>query len=170
MRIKTIFNQGALACASLFIVLLSLSTVFSAQDVPKDFTLQINWGATHAERGRASVFIRADGQYAEVELSEGPRLSSDIPSPKKYMLSKEDITKVYQAVQAANFFKLKDDYENPEIMDGNSTIWWLAVNGKQKTISLANYNVKELTAVFNEINKILSAKDKNWNFAFGREF
>lgn len=61
-----------------------------------------------------------------------------------------------------NIDSLKSQYSNPCVMDGSQILFYLAKNGKSKTVYLSNYYQADVGLAIQLINQLVPEKYKIW--------
>jgi hypothetical protein len=124
--------------------------------VPKDLEIVYGFGATHAEWGRTTYRVTADGVMT-VEKTQGFGDGAKIEKAS-YALTPEELGQVVRKVEEARFFRLKESYANNRIMDGYSSFLRIQMNGKAHSVSVVNTSVKRFNLVADCLEKLVAAK------------
>jgi hypothetical protein len=124
--------------------------------VPQDLEIVYGFGATHAEWGRTTYRITADGVLT-VEKTQGFGDAAKIERDR-YVLTPDEIGQILRKIDETRFFRLKESYNNRRIMDGYSSFLSIRVNGKSHSVSVVNTSVKRYTHVAEVIEKLAAAK------------
>lgn len=140
---------------SLGILVLS-GCVKAPKEVPKDFHLKYSWGSCHQTRGWHALEINPSGQ-AVLILSE-----NGIYNKKEYNFTEQELLEIYQEVVKNNFFKLEEQYSNPNLIDGNCLHLKVWTDVKKHKISIENKDVREVKQITDKIKEILESKDEDW--------
>lgn len=115
--------------------------------------LQVTYdhGATHAEWGRTRLTIQPDGK-AEVVRSGRQYGRSAVTNA--FALSAEEMKQVSAAIEANDFFKLKESYENPWVNDGFSAFIRVEMDGKEHSVTVLNKSVDEFSAISRVLDEL----------------
>jgi len=135
---------------------LETSQVKALPGIPEDLEIVYGWGATHAERGRSTCSIRADGTVAS-ERTSGRRGSGN-RRIEHFLLTKNELQRLMKAIEINNLFGLNELYTNPRIRDGSSAYLSVKINGKQHSVTKINMKVKAFDRITDLIQNIM--KDK----------
>jgi len=126
--------------------------------VPKDLEIVYGFGATHAEWGRTTFRLTADGvMTVEKTQGYGDRAKSE---SARYALTPDEVGQILRKIEEARFFKLKESYADNRIMDGYSSFLRIRMNGKIHMVSVVNRSVKRYDLVAEALEKLASAKIK----------
>jgi|GEM_PF-2523452 len=125
---------------------------------PKDLEIVYGFGATHAEWGRTTYRLTADGVMT-VEKTQGYGDEAKSESAR-YALTPEELGQILRKIEEARFFKLKESYADNRIRDGYSSFLSIRMNGKTHMVSVMNKSVKRFDLVAETLEKITAAKIK----------
>jgi len=123
---------------------------------PKDLEIVYGFGATHAEWGRTTYRITADGVLT-VEKTQGFGANAKLEKAS-YTLTTEELGQVVRKVEEAKFFRLRESYSDNRVMDGYSSFLSIRMNGKAHSVSVVNKTVKRFSLVAECLEKIAAAK------------
>ena len=126
--------------------------VIPLEGVPSDFSLVYGTGATHADWGRTTYRISADGKV----LHERSRRSQR--QKKEYLLTKEDMAAIISKIRERRFFDLEEHYANPKVHDGWSSYITVTMDGRKHGVSLRNMHQADFGAVAETISSTISRR------------
>lgn len=135
---------------------LETSKIKALPGIPEDLEIVYGWGATHAERGRSSYSIRADGTVVYERTSF--RGGSVNRQSQHFLLTKKELQSLIKVIEDNNFFELNEQYSNPRIRDGSSAHLSVKINGKLHSVTKINIKVKAFDRITDLIENIM--KDK----------
>jgi phosphoserine aminotransferase len=125
--------------------------------IPQDLAIVYGTGATHANWGRTTYRISADGK-ATYEKTRGMG-SKGTREKKEYALTAEELTLIMKKIKDARFFSLEESYADPKIRDGWSSYLTVTMDGKTHGVSIRNTHQKEFDAVAGIISKTIGDKE-----------
>lgn len=149
--------------------------------VPVDFEVVYGFGATHAERGRTTYTITADGvvviekskgrgtipkrlpiargaNYAAAPKETVPPNPAPQPEVRQCKLTAGELAGLWKNIQDAKFFGLEKNYTNSHIMDGTSSYLTIKANGQEHSVTVINSQVKAYDQITGKIKKMISKK------------
>lgn len=146
---------------------LTMATIASAADetkvqvkaldgIPEDLAIVYGSGATHAEWGRSTYRISADGKVL-YEKTRGSRSAGSIQQ-EYYNLTKEELQFIINKIKDNRFFSLNEHYRNPKIRDGFSSYISVTMDKKTHSVSVMNTHQKEFNEISNLIDNIMGRK------------
>lgn len=148
--------------------LLTVAPIVSAEDktnelqvkalpgIPEDFLIIYGTGATHAERGRRTYRISADGK-ATCEKTRGSR-TTGTRQLEHYQLTREELELIIKKINDVHFFNLKEQYRNPKIIDGSSSYIRVGMEKQSHSVSVLNTSLHEFSEIANLISTIIGKK------------
>ena len=124
--------------------------------IPEDFLIIYGTGATHAERGRTTYRISADGKATcEKRRRSGATVTRQL---KQYQLTKEELKLIIKKINDVHFFNLKEYYSNPKIRDGSSSYIRVTMQKQSHSVGVLNTSIDEFSEIANLINTIIGKK------------
>ena len=124
--------------------------------IPEDLLIVYGTGATHAERGRTTYRISADGKATcEKRRRSGATVARQL---KQYQLTKEELKLIIKKVNDVHFFNLKEHCSNPKIRDGSSSYITLTMEKQSHSVGLLNTSIHEFSEIANLITTIIDKK------------
>ena len=132
-------------------------TITPLPGVPKDFELVYGSGVAHADWGSTKYTISADGSAVKQRIKHF-RDKDQNPEIKRCQLTAEELGGLWKEIQAVKFFRLKENYTNPRIMDGSSNFIYVKANGKEHTVSVMNTEVKAFDRIANDVENLFDKK------------
>jgi hypothetical protein len=124
--------------------------------IPQDLAIVYGTGATHAEWGRSTYRISADGKVV-YEKTSG-RQSTGSKQKKFYSLTKEEMQLIVKKIRDNRFFSLNARYSNTKIRDGWSSFISVTMDQKTHSVSVMNTHQGEFSAIANVISNIIGNK------------
>lgn len=125
--------------------------------IPDDMSVVFGFGATHAERGRTTIRIFADGLASKEETSGGYGPDESVKL-EVYELTAEDLHAIIQAFKDNRFFDLEEQSSDQRVSDGYSEFVFLNMNGRYHTVSVINTSRPELDRITQTIRGILKTR------------
>jgi hypothetical protein len=131
---------------SIFIaaVLLFSGCIFLGEKVsdslPGDLEISYSYGACHAEWGRTNIFIDAEGNGV-YEKGSGPLENGRFQKEefrKTFSLSESERLSLLNEIEKSGFFSLRDQYFNPDVVDGSCSAIFVTKNKVTKSVSVSN--------------------------------
>jgi hypothetical protein len=124
--------------------------------IPEDLAIVYGTGATHAEWGRTTYKISADGKV----LYEKTRGSGTTGSRQQESrsLTKEELLLIIGKIQDNGFFNLNAHYSNPRIHDGWSSFISVTIDRKTHTVAIMNTSQKEFGEIASLISNLVDRK------------
>lgn len=124
--------------------------------IPEDLHIVYGTGATHAEWGRTTYEISADGTVVYEE--SGGRGNEGSRQTKYYRLTEKELQIIVRTIRENNFFGLNRHYSHPHIMDGWSSSVFVTLDHKTHSVSVMNFHKQELDAIACVIQSIIDRK------------
>lgn len=124
--------------------------------IPEDFEIVYGTGATHAERGRTTYRISADGK-ATCEKTRGSR-TAGTRKLEQYQLARGELQLIIKKISDAGFFNLREQYRNPRIMDGSSSYIRVTMDNKSHSVGVMNTSTPEFSGIANLVSTIIGKK------------
>ena len=124
--------------------------------IPEDFLIVYGTGATHAEWGRTTYRISADGK-ATCEKTKGSR-TKGTKKLEHYQLTKGELKLMIKKINDAHFSDLKEQYSNPKIMDGSSSYISVTMDKQSHSVVVRNTSQREFSEIANLIQTIIGKK------------
>jgi hypothetical protein len=124
--------------------------------IPKDLSITYGYGDTHAERGRTSYKISADGKVV-YEKTSGSR-SSGAKQQELYQLTQEELQLIIRKIKDNSFFSLNNQYRNQKIMGGFSSYISVTMDQKTHVVAVTNTHQKEFSDIAGMIGAIIDKK------------
>ncbi len=150
MRIAVIPLLVTLACAVLQAVGASSRPDAATIRAADDFSLHLNSGATHAERGRTTHELDASGRLT-VTRTRGYGVEQE---QAVFMLTDEEMAHIRAVIRDNRFFRLRRRYTNRWYRDGFSTTLRITANGRTHTVTIINTSQRRFSAIVNAIRDI----------------
>lgn len=130
--------------------------VKAMEGIPGDLSIIYGSGATHAERGRTTRRISADGV---VVVEKSRRKPNGMERQKEYyQLTKAELQKIMRAIEKNDFFDLDKSYSNPRIRDGSSSYISVTMDNRTHSVSVINTSQKDFNEITSLINTIIGRK------------
>lgn len=126
------------------------------QGIPEDLAIVYGSGATHAERGRMTCRISADGMVV-CEKSRG-RPGAVVRKQEYYRLTKAELQQIVRTIEKNRFFSLDKSYSNPKIRDGSSRYITVTMDNRTHSVSVINTHQKGFDEIVSLINNIIGRK------------
>ncbi len=124
--------------------------------IPEDFLIIYGTGATHAERGRTTYRISADGKAScEKTRRSGSTITRQL---KHYQLTREELKLIIKKINDVHFFDLKEQYSNPRIRDGSSSYLRVTMEKQSHSVGVLNTSVHEFSETANLISTVIGKK------------
>ena len=124
--------------------------------IPKDLSIVYGTGATHAEWGRTTYRISADGKVS-YEKTRGSR-STGSRQQEDYRLTREELQSIIAVIQDNGFFSLDNHYSNPKVHDGWSSYISVSMGNTSHTVAVMNIRQKEFAEIAGFITQIVDKK------------
>lgn len=124
--------------------------------IPEDLDIVYNSGATHAEWGRSTYKISADGKVV-YEETRG-RQSAVSRHQEYYQLTKKELQLIIKKIKDNRFFSLNEQYSNSKIRDGSSSYITVTMNKKTHSVSVINVYKKQFNEIADLIVDIIDRK------------
>jgi hypothetical protein len=121
--------------------------------VPPDFEIAYASGPLHADwGGGVTITVQAYGRVTEKEQTQPARRGAH-PDEKvtTYVITQDEVKRLYAQVVACRFFELKDRYWNERVRDGGSQSLRVTAGGKSRAVTAYYYTVER----FNRIADLL---------------
>jgi hypothetical protein len=136
----------------LVVALVAITNCSHHREVPDDFSFTATYHAIQPGAG---------GEYA---VSITPSNNKDQflitvrrdTVTRQLMKDKKTVQELYSEIMHQGVFKLKDEYANMSVLDGEKTTISIVANGKKKEISLRNTVPHQLENVFKILNRLTS--------------
>lgn len=140
----------------MFISFLSISCANLPKHVPNDFQLLIKSTPLHpGETGNYTYLIKKKTPKDDFELIQNyDDTNTNIGTNIK--LSASQVQRLYDEVRNAKVFRLKNSYEDMNVLDGSNSTLTINANGKTKIINMRNTHPVELEGVFSILTEIES--------------
>ena len=124
--------------------------------IPEDLLIVYGTGATHAERGRTTYRVSADGRATcEKTRRSGATVTRQL---KQYQLTKEELKLIIKKMKDVHFFNLKEHYSNPKIRDGSSSYITLTMEKQSHSVGVLNTSLHEFSEIADLISTIIGKK------------
>jgi hypothetical protein len=124
--------------------------------IPEDLYIVYSTGATHAEWGRTTYEISADGGVVYEESrglgNKGSRQT------KCYRLTEKELKTIVKTIRENNFFDMNQHYSHPHIMDGWSSSIVVTLDHKTHSVSVMNLRQREFDTIAYVIKSIIDKK------------
>lgn len=125
--------------------------------IPQDLTIVYGTGATHAEWGRSTYMISADGKVV-YEKTRGRQDAGGSRQKEYYSLTKNEMQSIIKTIRGNNFFSLNARYSNTKIRDGWSSFLSITMDQKTHSVNVSNTRQGEFSAIANVITNIIGNK------------
>lgn len=123
---------------------------------PEDFALTFSQGPAHADWGGAVRFtLSADGSYSVERQARRGGGPGSWETKARGTLSRQDMAKIYRAVDEHGFWDLQRHYRDPGIIDGTVTSLRVASGGRAQRVVLSNINIPQITAILAVVRQAL---------------
>ncbi len=130
--------------------------VKSLDGIPEDLHIVYGTGATHAEWGRSTYEISANGRVV-YEETRGSRTGGS-SQKKYYRITKKEIQHIVKQIRKNHFFSLNSRYSNPKIRDGWSSHISVRMDNQTHTVSVMNVSPPEFSAIAHVIKNVIYKK------------
>jgi hypothetical protein len=124
--------------------------------IPEDFLLIYGTGATHAEWGRTTYKISADGK-ATREKTRGGR-TTGTRKAEHYQLTRGELKLIIKKINVVHFFNLKEQYSNPKIRDGSSSFIRVTMDKQSHSVVVVNTSTRDFSEIADLISTIIDKK------------
>ena len=140
------------------IVIVSMTVEIMASEsntvnVPADFQLYLESAPLKADPDfpAESLKLTAAGniEFSAKRVEEGK-----LP-PANIQVGKKAIKEIYAQVQRQGFFKLRKDYFDPAVLDGDYAQLTITANGKTHTVRTTNIAVEAFDAIVHRVNRYM---------------
>ncbi|MFH1520780.1 MAG: hypothetical protein ABID61_03990 [Candidatus Micrarchaeota archaeon] len=114
--------------------------------VPSDLEIKYSYGACHAEWGRTTITIDADGngiyQSGSGMMLDNGRFENE-GFRKTFTLNESEILELLDKIESSGFYSLDEHYSDPMVMDGSCKSIFITKNNFTKSVSVVNTNAPE---------------------------
>jgi hypothetical protein len=124
--------------------------------IPEDFLIIYGTGATHAEGGRTTYRISADGKATCIKTKG--RRTKETRKVEHYQLTRGELKLIIKKINDVHFSDLKEQYSNPQIMDGSSSYISVTMDKQSHSVVLLNTSKREFSEIANLIETIIGKK------------
>jgi hypothetical protein len=122
-------------------------------EVPDDFQLEYGWGACFTQWGRYTLTLYSNGS-ATYEYLKGMTKEYEY-----YNFTNEELLEIYSEVIRHKFFDLKEQYSNPNILDGSCSYLQIKADEKEHRVSVSNEHITPFDRITQKIIEILNLKN-----------
>lgn len=123
------------------------------KDVPDDFQFSAESIAIQASDGGEYAISIKPSEIKDQFVLTVTRASLS----HQRIFTKADIRPLFKAIIDQKVFSMKNDYQDMQVLDGQTTIVTLVAHGKHKRIRMRNTVPAQMTVIFTLINKLSSA-------------
>jgi hypothetical protein len=133
-------------------ILIYFYNYFNVCDCEKKYSIKI-WDYNYTMA--YTTFYTISDDSVTVKYISGIKNEADSILMKK-SLSESECKVICNFLSSHNIYHLKNKYSTPLVDDGDQKRLIIEVDGKTKTIEIANFYQKDIGELFETINKILS--------------
>lgn len=120
---------------------------------PADFKLFLQSDAMmrHPDFPPESLTLSADGK---VQFSSKGTQNGKL-EPISIQIDANAVREIFKQVQTQDFFSLKKEYVDPDVLDGDYAVMTITANNQKHTVRTVNIAVEAFDAIVNRVNRFM---------------
>ncbi|HLA38302.1 MAG TPA: hypothetical protein VJZ02_07530 [Candidatus Brocadiales bacterium] len=143
---------------SLFALMIGIALAASPSDLlakknmptPDDFSIFLHSAGRLPGSPEYAIRIGPDGHGKNYEKPEG--MGKELVLVSEFDLDATAMKKIYDVIKKEKFFDLKQEYRDPNIMDGDFAEMEITADGKKHRVTTVNIKVDAFDNIVREIN------------------